>query len=43
MFNELRASEHMMKSIAKKNRRAVFFGKWGFIIGVGGTILALLF
>jgi hypothetical protein len=38
-FNDMRGTEEIMKSLARKNRRNEFFGKWGLI--VGGACFAL--
>ena len=41
-FNQMRACEPIMVALAKKNRRIIFFGKWGFIVGVVALILTMI-
>ncbi|PZR86178.1 MAG: hypothetical protein DLM68_10070 [Hyphomicrobiales bacterium] len=40
-FNEMRASEDMMKALAKKSRRSEFFGRWALYIGIASLIIAV--
>ena len=41
-FNEMRACEPIMVALAKKNRRIIFFGKWGFIVGLVALIVSMV-
>lgn len=41
-FNNMRTCEPIMVALAKKNRRNIFFGKWGFIVGVVGLIVGMI-
>jgi hypothetical protein len=41
-FNAMRTCEPMMIALAKKERAASFYGKWGFRVGIGGFVVAVI-